>query len=136
MGVQDGDKQDWLADFTIDLMKTELNVSRGDSLLICVSRFDGNSGQVAVISPISRWLHQPDQWVKVALGDRSDALPALKCDTAAEVIRSARTALQEKVLFMVMNHQNNTVFSDIIHPGATYSHQLKFKEPGNYRIYS
>lgn len=128
--------KNWKADFKIDLEKTGMSVSQGDSLLMCVSRFDGDGGQVPVSVPIANWLHYPGQWAKVLLGDRSAALPALKYNAMTETIGLAKSSLQEKLLLMVMDHQNQTLLADTILPGEPYSRELKFKEPGSYKIYS
>lgn len=130
-------KTAWKAELAIDLQKTGLDVSPGQKLLLCVSRFDGDSGQVAILSPFANWgLHQPESWTKVVLSDRSSILPSLEYDVQKEVIRSRGTSAEEKVLFMVMDRHNNTVYSDSINPGETYSAPLKFEKSGSYRIYS
>lgn len=126
----------WTADFSIDLQKTGLDVSPGDALLMCVSRLDGNSGQVCVSSPISEWLHHPHQWIKVKVGDRSDALPSMTYDATEEIIRSTGYAGKENVQFMVMDNQNRTVFADVLPADKAYAHALSFQNPGTYRFFS
>ena len=129
-------KTNWIADFEIDLQETGMNVSVGDSLLLCISRFDGNSGQVAVVSPISQWLHQPHHWVKIVIGKQSASLPALQYDAASETIRIPENNHPEEVDFMVMDRQNHTVFYGEIPAGRPYIESLQFKNAGSYQIFS
>lgn len=130
-------ESDWVADFVIDLRKTGLEATEGDALLLCASRLDGSSGQVAIPTPFSGWgLHRPQDWVKVVLGDRSDALPAFSYDGDREILQLEENARDEKLLFMVLDSQNHAVFSDAIDPGVSYSAPLQFEKPGTYTVYS
>jgi hypothetical protein len=129
------EKDSWVANFSIDLAETGLHVSHGDSLLLCISRFDGDSGLICVTSPLSGGLHQPNAWTKVDLLDRSAAVPKIRYDSAYACFDCPEN-LPEKTSLLVQDTDNNTVFSDVAEAGRPYTKKFVFAKPGGYTIYA
>ena len=130
------EKNRWIADFRIDLSKLNVNLSKGDSLLFCVSRFDDDAAQIAVSSPMSDGLHKPVKWSKLLLKDKSAALPEFKYDVQTEVLASQKNNMSEVTEFIILDEQNNSVYADSIQPGESYTKKYRFEKPGAYKLLS
>ncbi len=128
-------KNAWIADFTIDPAKVGLHLTSDSTLLLCLSRVDGATGEIYVSTPISDGLHQPSKWMRLSLGAGSQSIPTIGYDIATEsFVCSGKTA--QKIQFIVQDDQANAVFADTIPAGGNHSRRFTFAKPGVYSIYA